>query len=101
MSDDWDRAACLAKAIETLAGNVSVFTSTPDAGIDTLLAHRAVLATVKESDLSLMVTKGLAHDHWAIDGTDFLLRVPKQSQMGLSACENLHYQKRFLCYCLF
>ena len=93
MSVGLDRSACLVKALGTLAENVGVVTSTPDEEMDTLLVHRSVLGAVKEADLSLMVTKGLAHDHWTIDGTDFLLRVPKQSQMGLSARENLHYQK--------
>lgn len=58
-----------------------------------LADYRELLASVKEDNLSLMDAKGLAHDHWTIDDTDLLLRVPKQSQMGLSASENIHYQK--------
>ena len=93
MSVDLDRSACLVEALGALAKNVGFVPNTPDAEMETLLAHRSVLAAVRKTDLSLMVTKGLAHDHWTIDGTDFLLRVPKQSQMGLSASENLYYQK--------
>ncbi len=51
------------------------------------------IADVNRDDLSLMPGRGLAHDHWIINGTDLLLRVPKQSQMGLSAEENLFYQQ--------
>lgn len=36
--------------------------------------------------------KGLAHDHYRIAGTAWLLRVPKQSQFGYSAHDNLAYQ---------
>lgn len=43
-------------------------------------------------DLSRMNVKGLAHDHIAIAGEPILLRVPKQSQFGLAATDNLRYQ---------
>ncbi len=43
--------------------------------------------------LCVMPTSGLAHDHVTIEGTDWLLRVPRQSQMRLNAAENLTYQK--------
>lgn len=43
-------------------------------------------------DLTLMNVKGLAHDHVAIGGEPVLLRVPKQSQFGFAAAENLAYQ---------
>lgn len=36
--------------------------------------------------------KGLAHDHVRLVGRGLLARVPKQSQMGLAAAENLRYQ---------
>lgn len=36
--------------------------------------------------------KGLAHDHVRLVGQGLLARVPKQSQMGLAAADNLHYQ---------
>lgn len=35
---------------------------------------------------------GLAHDHIRLAGTDLLLRVPKQSQRGYAAADNLAYQ---------
>ena len=37
--------------------------------------------------------KGLAHDHVRLVGSGLLARVPKQSQMGLGAVENLTYQR--------
>lgn len=37
--------------------------------------------------------KGLAHDHVRIVGTGSLARIPKQSQMGLAAADNLAYQR--------
>lgn len=39
-----------------------------------------------------MPDKGLAHDHVRLEGTGRLARLPKQSQMGLGAAENLAYQ---------
>jgi thiamine kinase-like enzyme len=35
---------------------------------------------------------GLAHDHVRLVGTGWLARIPKQSQMGLAAADNLAYQ---------
>lgn len=55
----------------------------------------AALATALDrpaGDLSLMNVKGLAHDHVAIRGEPVLLRVPKQSQFGFAAADNLAYQ---------
>jgi hypothetical protein len=37
--------------------------------------------------------KGLAHDHVRLVGTGWLARIPKQSQMRLSATDNLVYQQ--------
>ncbi|TNF59028.1 MAG: aminoglycoside phosphotransferase family protein [Burkholderiales bacterium] len=37
--------------------------------------------------------KGLAHDHVRLHGCGLLARVPKQSQMGLAAADNLAYQR--------
>ncbi|WP_300653347.1 hypothetical protein [Hydrogenophaga sp.] len=37
--------------------------------------------------------KGLAHDHVRLQGTGWLARIPKQSQLGLAALDNLHYQR--------
>ncbi|NBC32349.1 MAG: phosphotransferase [Alphaproteobacteria bacterium] len=42
--------------------------------------------------LAPLATSGLAHDHVRIAGTGLLLRVPRQSQMGLDAAANLAYQ---------
>lgn len=36
--------------------------------------------------------KGLAHDHVRLLGSGWLARIPKQSQMGLTAARNLAYQ---------
>ncbi|NJN45480.1 MAG: aminoglycoside phosphotransferase family protein [Candidatus Competibacteraceae bacterium] len=45
-----------------------------------------------DPELEPMRTTGLAHDHVRIKGTGRLLRIPKQSQLGLDAVTNLHYQ---------
>lgn len=37
--------------------------------------------------------KGLAHDHVRLQGIGWLARIPKQSQLGLAALDNLHYQR--------
>ena len=44
------------------------------------------------ADLARLNVKGLAHDHVSVRGRAVLLRVPKQSQFGLSAADNLAYQ---------
>lgn len=49
-------------------------------------------AEVVLRDLEPLHDKGLAHDHIRIAGQGLLLRVPKQSQFGLSAEVNLRYQ---------
>ena len=43
-------------------------------------------------ELLPLLDSGLAHDHYRIDGSPWLLRVPKQSQRGYAAAENLAYQ---------
>jgi len=43
--------------------------------------------------LQQLPDKGLAHDHVRLAGTGWLARVPKQSQMGLTARDNLAYQQ--------
>jgi hypothetical protein len=48
------------------------------------------MATAKMAPLK---AKGLAHDHVRLLGTGLLARIPKQSQMRLSAAENLRYQQ--------
>jgi hypothetical protein len=59
--------------------------------------HRALIrlpdyAGLSPDALTAMPTTGLAHDHVTIAGTGLLLRVPRQSQMRLSARDNLDYQ---------
>lgn len=44
------------------------------------------------ADLHPLPDTGLAHDHVRIGDTGTLARVPKQSQLGLAAAENLDYQ---------
>jgi aminoglycoside phosphotransferase (APT) family kinase protein len=44
------------------------------------------------ADLTVLNVKGLAHDHISVRSRGLLLRVPKQSQFGLSAANNLAYQ---------
>ncbi len=44
------------------------------------------------TDLHPLADTGLAHDHVRIGDTGTLARVPKQSQLGLAAAENLEYQ---------
>ena len=56
------------------------------------LSDRAEFAGIELDALQAFPTTGLAHDHVAIDGTDLLLRVPRQSQMRLDAAHNLAYQ---------
>ncbi len=47
---------------------------------------------VPVTDLHPLPDTGLAHDHVRIGDTGTLARVPKQSQLGLAAAENLDYQ---------
>ncbi|MBV6271795.1 aminoglycoside phosphotransferase family protein [Alcaligenaceae bacterium CGII-47] len=42
--------------------------------------------------LETLPDKGLAHHHVRIVGTGMIARIPKQSQLNLSAQDNLHYQ---------
>jgi thiamine kinase-like enzyme len=46
-----------------------------------------------DAELAPMPDKGLAHDHVRLVGAGVLARVPKQSQMGLPAQDNLAYQR--------
>lgn len=47
---------------------------------------------LSELDLDPLPTSGLAHDHVRVGRTGLLLRVPRQSQLGLDASANLLYQ---------
>lgn len=65
--------------------------------VDLPALHRALVRLpgfedVPPSALVPLPEKGLAHDHVRIGGTGALLRVPRQSQFGFSAWDNLAYQ---------
>ena len=82
-------------AIATEHGNATEHSNT--AGLDSIalsVRQKLRLARIAAHDLKPMPDKGLAHDHLLIDGTDLLLRIPKQSQLALSAEDNLVYQSR-------
>jgi hypothetical protein len=55
-------------------------------------AALAVRLGVPVADLHPLPDTGLAHDHVRIGDTGTLAQVPKQSQLGLAAAENLDYQ---------
>jgi thiamine kinase-like enzyme len=52
----------------------------------------AGFSTGANARFEALADKGLAHDHVCLVGTGWLARIPKQSQMGLSAERNLAYQ---------
>lgn len=54
---------------------------------------RAHFGLESENDLVWLTDKGLAHDHVRLGQSGWLARIPKQSQMALSASANLAYQK--------
>ena len=49
-------------------------------------------ADLGADELQPMAVKGLAHEHLRVGERGWVLRVPKQSQFGLSAAANLAYQ---------
>ena len=51
------------------------------------------LEKISKPDLIPIPTSGPAHEHIKINGYKLLVRVPKQSQLGLGALENLSYQE--------
>ncbi len=62
--------------------------------------HKALRVALEEAGhplagarLTRLPDKGLAHDHVRLKGSGWLARVPKQSQMGLPAADNLAYQQ--------
>ena len=64
-----------------------------DALLDRLRAAlRAARSPYAEAPLESMADKGLAHHHVRLVGTGAIARLPKQSQMGLAAHDNLAYQ---------
>ena len=65
---------------------------------DTLLTSLRAALTAQASpwanaSLERLKDKGLAHDHVRLCGTGVLARIPKQSQLQLSAQDNLAYQR--------
>jgi len=52
----------------------------------------AGIPELEVSDLEILPTSGLAHDHVRCRGLGLLLRVPRQSQLALDAEANLTYQ---------
>lgn len=70
----------------------------PNAATETLLTslHAALAAQCSawtSAPLERLKDKGLAHDHVRLCGTGVLARIPKQSQLQLSAQDNLAYQR--------
>ncbi|MFW2355292.1 hypothetical protein [Hydrogenophaga sp.] len=57
------------------------------------LALQAVGHPAAGQPLVPLPDKGLAHDHVRLQGTGWLARIPKQSQLGLTAQDNLDYQR--------
>ncbi len=51
-----------------------------------------VFSEMDIDDLNHLKSSGLAHDHIRIGKSNYLLRIPKQSQMRLNAIDNLNYQ---------
>ena len=60
--------------------------------IGDVCAALAARLGVPGADLHPLPDTGLAHDHVRIGDSGTLARVPKQSQLGLAAAENLDYQ---------
>jgi hypothetical protein len=56
-------------------------------------ALRAAHPTLAQAALVPLPDAGLAHRHLRLQGTPWLARVPKQSQMGLAPAQNLAYQR--------
>jgi len=57
------------------------------------MALQAARHPAADRPLAPLPDKGLAHDHVRLEGTGWLARIPKQSQLGLSAQDNLDYQR--------
>lgn len=57
------------------------------------VSELGIVGSINPKTLLLLPTTGLAHDHLLISGTDFVLRVPRQSQLALDAQSNLRYQE--------
>lgn len=67
-------------------------TTRPAALLDALASALAAHGLDPGEGLQPLPDTGLAHDHVRLVGTGWLARIPKQSQMGLAAGDNLAYQ---------
>lgn len=56
-------------------------------------ALRSAHPALAQAPLSPLPDAGLAHRHVRLQGTPWLARIPKQSQMGLAPLDNLAYQR--------
>lgn len=65
--------------------------STPHPAIADAL-RRSIWPSLAECALEPLPDKGLAHVHLRLRGSGLLLRLPKQSQVGLAAVEHLRYE---------
>ncbi|MEP4377782.1 MAG: phosphotransferase [Alphaproteobacteria bacterium] len=63
-----------------------------DTRVGAVCAALAARLGAPVADLHPLPDTGLAHDHVCIGDSGMLARVPKQSQLGLAAAENLDYQ---------
>ena len=75
-----------------LAATMEQTDSTDDPLLAALARALANAGIAAPQGLQRLPDKGLAHDHVRIGGSDWLARIPKQSQMRLSAQRNLDYQ---------
>ncbi len=61
-------------------------------GLAAALSRFSEFDAVTPDNLTPLPTTGLAHDHVRVSGKGMLLRVPRQSQLALTARDNLAYQ---------
>ena len=92
------RGALSSKVLEDNVSRYAVRNAMPNTAADTLLIslHAALAARGSawaNAPLERLKDKGLAHDHVRLCGTGVLARIPKQSQLQLSAQDNLAYQR--------
>ena len=84
--------------LRDMSAKTLLFRAMPIPVADTLLTslHAALAAQGSAwvgAPLERLKDKGLAHDHVRLCGTGVLARIPKQSQLQLSAQNNLAYQR--------
>ncbi len=64
----------------------------PDA-VASQLHNHGIAPDIDGSDLEVLTTKGISHDHWRIGATGLILRIPRMNQWGLAAGDALTYQE--------